>query len=89
MPWYDVDIEIIDIQGTGKCNAEHKIGDNFEGIDDQRKICSAAYHTLYPYIVALRSGGSFPWEDNPDEVTLCCPDYKNPVVFKLTRKSTQ
>ena len=89
MTWHDLIIEIVDIQRTGDCNFGHKVGDVFKTSEDQRKICGAAYHALYPYIVAIQSGGSLPWEDDPDSVTICCPDYKNPVVFKISRKPSE
>ncbi len=85
MPWYNVDIEVTDILESGKCSFGHKVGDKFSTANQCRGVCAAAYHTLYPYITALRTGGSFPWEDDPDVSTICCPDHKNPVVFKLTR----
>ena len=85
MPWYKIRIEIVDIQETGKCSQGHKVGDVFETEEDHRRICGAAYNTLYPYLIGLKSGGSFPWEEDADSITLCCADYKNPVVFKLTR----
>ena len=88
MSWHEIEIEIVDILKKGTCTAGHKIGDKFEKPEDRNKICSAAYHTMYPYIIGLQAGGSFPWEDDPDVVTLCCPDYKNPVVFKITRKKS-
>jgi len=34
-------------------------------------------------------GRNFPWEEDPNSVTICCPDYKNPVVFKITRKKLE
>ena len=86
MTWSDVEIEIVDIQGTGKCSAGHKVGDKFLNPEEQREICGSAYHTFYPYLIALKAGGSFPWEENDDEITICCPDYKNPVVFRIKRK---
>ncbi|MGY5874839.1 MAG: TIGR04076 family protein [Candidatus Thorarchaeota archaeon] len=86
MPMQDVVIEVVEILGTGKCNYGHKVGDVYETAEEQRKICGAAYHTLYPYITGLKADGSFPWEDDPDVVTIGCPDYKNVVVFKISRK---
>lgn len=85
MPWYQVDIKVTDILESGKCSFGHKVGDAYSTADECRGVCAAAYHTLYPYITALRSGGSFPWEEDPEVAFICCPDYKNPVVFKLTR----
>ncbi|NHJ12888.1 MAG: TIGR04076 family protein [Candidatus Thorarchaeota archaeon] len=86
MPWHRLEIEVVNILESGTCNHGHKVGDKFSTTDDCRGICTAAYHSLYPYIVAMRSGGSFPWDKDPDVTEICCPDPKNPVVFKITRK---
>ena len=81
-------IEIIDIQGTGSCNFGHKVGQKFDIPEDRGKICSAAYNSLYPYLVGLTYGAEFPWEEDKNSCTICCPDYKNPVVFKIVRSKT-
>jgi uncharacterized repeat protein (TIGR04076 family) len=52
---------------------------------EKGKLCSATWHSLYPYLNGLRFGANYPWEEDPNSVTVCCPDYKNPVVFKITR----
>ncbi len=78
-------IEVIKILEAGTCNFGHKKGDTFDYPEEKGKICSAAWHTLYPYLSGLQYGASYPWEENSDSITLCCPDYKNPVVFKITR----
>ncbi|MFX0093876.1 MAG: TIGR04076 family protein [Candidatus Hodarchaeota archaeon] len=86
MPWYkDILIEVVNILERGKCPAEHQVGDKFSFAEERGKICPSALNVLFPYIIGLQSGGSFPWEDDPDNITVCCPDYKNPVVFKITR----
>ncbi|MFX1513417.1 MAG: TIGR04076 family protein [Promethearchaeota archaeon] len=84
----ELKIEIVDILQNGECSHGHKIGEKFELPDDCGKICSAAYHTIYPYITGLQYGACFPWEEDADTCTICCPDYKNPVVFKITRIKT-
>ncbi|MFX1534901.1 MAG: TIGR04076 family protein [Promethearchaeota archaeon] len=90
MTWYDeILIEVVNILEGGKCPENHQIGDKFTFPQDRAKICPHALHTLYPYIIGLRSGGSFPWEEDPDSITLCCLDHNNPVVFKLTRIKTE
>ncbi len=86
MPQHEVTIEVVNILEKGECNYRHKIGDKFLMPDDKGKICSAAFHSMYPYISGLQFGASYPWEEDPDTCTICCPDYKNPVVFKITRK---
>lgn len=85
----EISIEIVDIQGTGECSYGHKIGEKFNMPDDRGKICSAAYYSMYPYITTLTYGGSFPWAENKDICTICCPDHKNPVVFKIIRKEVE
>ena len=62
----EVTIEIVDILLKGECSHGHKIGEKFELPDDRGKICSAAYHTIYPYITGLQFGASFPWEEDPE-----------------------
>ena len=82
-----VTIAIVDILEEGKCPAGHKIGEKFEYPEDRGKICAAAYHSIYPYIRILESGGSYPFfEDEGNTHSACCPDYLRPVVFKMTRR---
>ncbi len=83
---YKVKIEIIDILEEGKCPLNHKIDETFHYPEDRGKICPAAFNSLYPYIRVLESGGSYPYfEDDGNTHKACCPDYKRPVVFKMTR----
>jgi len=84
---YKVTIEIVDILEEGKCPAGHQIGEKFEYPEDRGKICAAAYNAIYPNIRILESGGSYPYyEDEGNTHSACCPDYKRPVVFKMTRR---
>ena len=48
-------------------------------------LCLSAFHAITPAIQVLRYGGSFPWEKNPDEAYICCPDHINRTVFKIER----
>jgi uncharacterized repeat protein (TIGR04076 family) len=86
MPDYKVSIEIVNILEEGECPAGHQIGETFEYPEERGKICPAAFHSIYPYIRVMESGGSFPWFDEPGAHSVCCPDYKRPVVFKISRK---
>ncbi|MCG3216369.1 MAG: TIGR04076 family protein [Candidatus Heimdallarchaeota archaeon] len=79
-------IEVINILEAGECPFGHKIGEKFDYPEERGRICAAAFHTLYPYVIGIRFGAIFPWEEEEDSVTICCPDYKNPVVFKITRQ---
>jgi uncharacterized repeat protein (TIGR04076 family) len=91
LTWYeDIAIEVVDILLEGKCSRGHKVGETFNYAEDRGKMCPAALSVLYPYILGLQSGSNFPWEEeNPDSITLCCPDYKHPVVYKITRNRSE
>ncbi|MDD5081802.1 MAG: TIGR04076 family protein [Dehalococcoidales bacterium] len=80
----DVIARIISQRGT--CAAGHKVGGEFViGQETPRGLCSWAFYVLFPFATALQSGGSFPWEDSPDQAIVACPDPTNPVVFELRR----
>ena len=81
-----ITIEVVDILEKGSCNYGHEVGQMFDYPADKGKMCTAALHSLYPYALGLQMGASFPWEDDPDVITVCCPDYKNPVVFRISRE---
>ena len=91
MDKYDIEIEVVKIMEAGICPRAHKPGEVFKYPDDLNKLCPTAFHVLYPSIEVLRSGGSFHYykdEDGdgiPDTDYSCCPDMKNPVVFKMRR----
>jgi uncharacterized repeat protein (TIGR04076 family) len=70
----------------GKCNAGHKVGDTFEldGLDSGR-LCGFFYHDIFPYLITLQFGGSFPWNENPDIAEYECPDRTNAVKIELKR----
>jgi uncharacterized repeat protein (TIGR04076 family) len=81
---YDVKITLI--SQLKECPAGHRIGDEFiVGRKTPGGLCMGAFASLLPYITTLRFGGSFPWEENPDEGTFCCPDPKVVNVFRLCR----
>jgi uncharacterized repeat protein (TIGR04076 family) len=81
----EIIIEIVDILEEGKCPIGHKIGDKFSYPEERGNICAAAFHSIYPYVLGIRFDACFPWEEDKDSVIVCCPDYKNPVVFKISR----
>ncbi len=91
MEKYDIKIEIIKILEGGTCPRNHTVGEKFNYPEDMGRLCQTAVHVLYPCIEVLRSGGSFHYYEDtdgdgiPDCDYSCCPDAKNPVVFKVTR----
>ena len=81
---YDIQIRVV--SQTGQCRAGHKVGDQWTVFDKTPSdMCLAAFNTLYPNLRALRFGGSFPWEADPNASSVACPDNENPVVFELKR----
>jgi uncharacterized repeat protein (TIGR04076 family) len=80
----DVIAKVISQRGT--CEAGHRVGDEFViGQKTPPGLCSWAFSTLFPFAEVLQFGGSFPWEENPNKVTVACPDPANPVIFELRR----
>lgn len=73
----------------GPCYAGHKPGDTFEcGYLTPDGLCGWAYHSLYPFIHALRHTKSY--EDSgyrlvkKDTVDVACPDNAW-VVFEIEK----
>ena len=81
---YEVLIRVISQKGT--CDNNHKVGDEWIiGQKTPADMCLGAWHTLYPDFISLMTGGSLPWENDPDSSTVPCPDPDNPVIFELRR----
>ena len=75
---------VVSQQGT--CAAGHRVGDEFViGQETPAGMCSWAFHALFPFAGVLQFGGSFPWEPDPAQAKVACPDADNPVVFVLRR----
>lgn len=71
----------------GECGWGHKVGDKFELSGwDAAGLCGFFYHDIFPYVIMLQFGGSFPeeWGD-PDVIELECMDRANAVKMELRR----
>jgi len=71
----------------GTCSAGHKEGDKLElSAHNTAGLCGFLYHDVYPYLLMLQFGGSFPaeWGDQ-DVITLECMDKWNLVTIELKR----
>ncbi len=84
MRYFNIKITVDSV--AGKCPLGNRPGRVF---DIERTtpagMCLSAFNSLNPAIQVLRYGGSFPWEKNPDEAYICCPDHLNRTVFKVER----
>lgn len=71
----------------GKCITNHQPGDSFiqENEITVGGLCSAAYNTLYPYIVAMLHDANLPYADKDGNLCIRCPDPENRVVFELKK----
>ncbi|MBI4494404.1 MAG: TIGR04076 family protein [Chloroflexi bacterium] len=68
-----------------RCPLGHKVGDSWEmGATTPEGICMYAFLAIAPAWSALRTGGRFGWEEDPDVVHFACPD-QGEVVFELRR----
>ena len=88
MPKYNVNIEVIDILGEGKCSMDQKIGDVYRYPEDRGKMCPTSFCIIWPMILVMLSGGSFDgFEDDGNSTTVGCSEYKHQVVYKITRNA--
>ena len=83
------DVQITVVSQEGRCDAGHKVGDQWivdgKTLKTPEGMCIFAYQSLQNVLVALMFGASFPWEKDPDSTTVVCPDPGNPCVFELRR----
>ena len=81
---YDVAVKLVGNQKP--CHSGHKVGDEwlfqFQPLEG---MCFAAYNTLFPFILVLKCGGTFPWQEDPDTIVVSCPDPEVNNVFELRR----
>ena len=87
MPAKEYEVVIKLIGNRSPCHSGHKIGD--EWVFDYFTppgMCSLAYNALYPVALALSIGGTFPWQQDPDVITMSCPDAEVHNVFELRRR---
>jgi uncharacterized repeat protein (TIGR04076 family) len=82
---YDVVIKLIG--NRSPCHIGHKIGQewNFNWVTPP-EMCGLAFNTLYPIALAFQFGATFPWQEEPDVITITCPDVEVNNIFELRRK---
>lgn len=75
------------LECKGECPVGHKAGDTFTIKDGLSPcgLCMTAMSALVPAISVLMLGGSFPWEKDPAKTVRSCQDYKNAVLFEVSR----
>jgi uncharacterized repeat protein (TIGR04076 family) len=80
-----VRIEVTEILEGGECPLGIEPGQAWEIRDGllPSGMCGSAWSAIQHYVFALRAGGTMPWSGE-SEMSACCPDPSNPVVFRLT-----
>lgn len=80
-------VEVKVIKQTGHCDAGHKVGDMAQLSETgvKGKICIHALYSMMSSAFAMLYDAQFPWLKNKDVKTHACPDYKNPVVFEISK----
>lgn len=80
---YMVEGTIVSLKGT--CNAGHKTGDKFLLSRHKTEgLCRVFCHALFPRVLSLEHGGTFPTRD-PDVMEFDCPDSGNAARVCLRR----
>jgi uncharacterized repeat protein (TIGR04076 family) len=81
------DIKVTVTSVKGKCSLGHKVGDEFvfKGGIAPGGLCTEGMLTVIPAARTLMYGGIHFWEEDPDAISVCCPDPANPVVFEIRR----
>jgi uncharacterized repeat protein (TIGR04076 family) len=82
---YDVVIKLTSNQHP--CHSGHKIGDEWVfSYMTPAGMCGFAFNALYPFALAMKIGATFPWQADPDVLTVSCPDVDVHNVFEIRRK---
>ncbi|MFX1495861.1 MAG: hypothetical protein ACFFBZ_16375, partial [Promethearchaeota archaeon] len=53
--------------------------------DEKHSSGTFFYHDIFPTLLTLQFGGTFPWGPDPDIVEVECPDRMNAVTMELKR----
>ncbi|MFC2014930.1 TIGR04076 family protein [Chloroflexota bacterium] len=81
---YDILIKLV--SNLNPCHVGHKVGDEWLWHDKTpADMCFAAFNALYPFALVLKCGGKFPWQDDPNILTVSCPDSEAVNRFEIKR----
>ncbi len=82
--YHEVSMRIVSV--AGNCPNGHRVGETYkvEG-KSPAGICLGSFSACLPYLIALRFGASFPWEEREGTIRIGCPDPDNQVVWLLER----
>ena len=79
-------VKITLVSNNRPCHAGHQLGQEWTfDYMTPPGMCSLAWNAMYPMVLALSTGGTFPWQEDPDTLTLSCPDQEVQNIFELKR----
>lgn len=69
---------------AGRCNQGfHKVCDEYVVGDlTPEGICTSAFASIFPLILAIQTGGAFFWEKDKQVTRAACPD-DDGVIFEI------
>ena len=66
---YDIAVKVVSQKGT--CAHEHNVGDEWViSGKTPEGVCLSTFNAALPNIRVLMFGEAFPWESNPDAITV-------------------
>ncbi len=87
MPASQYEVKIKLVRHDRPCHFGHKIGDEWEfNYSPPADMCLFAYNSIFPFALAMKTGGTFPWQEDPDVLTVACPDPEVHNVFEVKRR---
>ncbi len=82
---YEVTIKLI--SNKHPCHAGLKIGQEWKyDFSQPQGLCGFAYNSIFPFALVMKTGGTFPWQQDPDVVVASCPDAEVVNTFEIRRK---
>ena len=82
---YEVVIKLVG--NDHPCHVGHNVGEEWVfNYFTPPRMCGLAFNAIYPFAMVLQYGGTFPWQEDPDVITVSCPDSEVHNVFELKRR---
>ncbi len=82
MPSDQYEVRIRLIRNNEPFHAGLKIGDEWEyNYTPPAGMYGFAFNAIFPFAITMVTGGTFPWQQNPNVLTIACPDPEVHNVF--------
>jgi uncharacterized repeat protein (TIGR04076 family) len=82
---YEVTIKLI--ANKHPCHSGLKIGQEWKfDYFPPQGLCGFAYNSIFPFALVMKTGGTFPWQQEPNVVIASCPDAEVVNTFEIRRR---